>query len=86
MAPREVVICEGNPRGALPGKNAEHDACIYNTIFGEELPDVKFVAGGNAKDVAADRLGLVAALPLVATGIKVRRLIDCDDHAPPRRC
>ncbi len=82
VAPREVVICEGNPVGVIPGKNAEHDATIYDTIFGEEFPDVKFLAGGNAKGVAGDRLGIVAALPLVASGIKVRRLIDRDDHAP----
>ncbi len=81
VAPREVVICEGNPAGVIPGKNAEHDATIYNTIFGEEMPDVKFIAGGNAKDVAADRLGFVAALPKMAFGIKVRRLIDRDDHS-----
>jgi len=82
VAPREVVICEGNPVGAIPGKNAEHDATIYNSIFGEEMPDVKFLAGGSAKDVAADRLGFVAALPMIASGIKVRRLVDRDDHAP----
>ena len=81
VAPREVVVCEGNPRGVVGGKNAEHDAKILNTIFGDELPDVKFLAGGNAKDVAADRLGFVAALPSVAAGISVRRLIDRDDHA-----
>jgi len=81
IAPKEVVICEGNPAGALPGKNAGHDATIYNEIFGEEMPDVKFIAGGNAKDVAADRLGFVAALPKMASGIKLRRLIDRDDHS-----
>jgi predicted ATPase len=82
IAPKEVVICEGNPVGAIPGKNAAHDARVYNTIFGAELPDVKFLAGGNANAVATDRLGFVAALPLVASGITVRRLIDRDDHAP----
>src|SRR5262249_38118263 len=81
VAPREVVICEGNPTGIVAGKNSAHDAAIYNTIFAEEFPEVKFIASGNAHDVARDRLGLVAALPLVATGISVRRLIDRDDHA-----
>ncbi|MGE3988702.1 AAA family ATPase [Pseudorhodoplanes sp.] len=82
VAPREVIVCEGNPAGAIPGKNAEHDATIYNTVFGDEMPDAKFVASGNSKEVAADRLGFVAALPKLAIGIKVRRLIDRDDHAP----
>lgn len=81
VAPREVVICEGNPTSTIPGKKAEHDATIYNTVFAEEMPDVKFLSGGNAKEVAGDRLGFVAALPMIASGIKVRRLIDRDDHA-----
>lgn len=81
VAPREVVVCEGNPVGAVPGKNAEHDATIYNSIFGDHVPDVKFLSGGNAKDVAGDRLGFVAALPNLVSGIQVRRLIDRDDHA-----
>ncbi len=82
VTPREVVICEGNPVGVIPGKNSEHDARIYDTIFGDEFPDVKFLSGGNSKDVAGDRLGIVAALPMIASGIAVRRLIDRDDHAP----
>lgn len=82
VAPEQVIVCEGNPAGALPGKNAEHDATIYNTVFGDHFPGVKFIAGGNAKDVASDRLGFVAALPNLAAGMSVKRLIDRDDHAP----
>jgi hypothetical protein len=81
VAPHEVVICEGNPLGFVPSKNAGHDAEIYNTIFGDEFPDVKFLAGGNSKDVSSDRLGFLAALPGIVTGISVRRLIDRDDHS-----
>lgn len=82
VAPREVVICEGNPGGPMPGKNAEHDAKIYSTIFKDELPDVTFISAGSASQVTGDFLGLATALPKVATGMKVRRLIDRDDHAP----
>jgi hypothetical protein len=32
--------------------------------------------------VAGDYLGIAAALPKIASGIKVKRLIDRDDHAP----
>ncbi|WAX93980.1 AAA family ATPase [Aminobacter sp. NyZ550] len=81
VAPRQVMICEGNPMGPLPGKNAEHDARIYETIFAEEFPDVTFISAGNAKEVAGDFLGLAAILPKVAAGMKVSRLIDHDDHA-----
>lgn len=83
VAPREVVICEGNPAGPVPGKNAEHDARCYDAIFADEFPDVKFLSAGSSNEVAADRLKLVAALPKVVQGIAVRRVIDRDDHAQP---
>lgn len=82
VAPREVVICEGNPAGPVHGKNAEHDAKVYSTIFAEELPDLTFISAGSASQVSGDFLGLATALPKVETGMKVRRLIDRDDHAP----
>lgn len=80
VAPRAVIICEGNPAGPVPGKNAEYDATCYDTIFSDEFPDVKFLSAGNAADVVNDRLAFVAALPKVAAGIEVRRVIDRDDH------
>jgi hypothetical protein len=82
VAPREIVICEGNPAGPIPGKNAEHDATCYEAIFSDEYPDVKFLSAGNAADVAKDKLSFVSALPKIAAGIRVRRLIDRDDHGP----
>lgn len=82
IAPREVVICEGNPVGQVSGKNVEHDARVYSTIFADELPDVSFIAAGSASQVSGDFLALATALPKVAVGMKVTRLIDLDDHAP----
>lgn len=81
VAPREIVICEGSPAGPVQGKNAEHDAKIYSTIFAEEFPDVTFISAGSASQVSGDFLGLATALPKVASGMKVTRLIDRDDHA-----
>jgi predicted ATPase len=82
VAPREVVICEGNPAGSVQGKNVEHDAKIYSTIFAEELSDVTFISAGSASQISGDFMGLATALPKVATGMNVKRLIDRDDHAP----
>jgi hypothetical protein len=82
VAPRELVVCEGNPAGAVPGKNADHDARCYSAIFAADLPDVAFVSGGNSHDVAGDRFGVAAAFPTVVKGTRVSRLIDRDDHAP----
>jgi len=82
VVPKHVVICEGNPRGAVLGKNTEHDACIYESIFGDEMPDTTFISAGNSKEVQNDFIGLATILPKLASGMKVTRLIDLDDHAP----
>lgn len=82
IAPKEIVICEGNPSGSVPGKNAEHDARCYEIIFAAEFPDTKFISGGNSGDVSSDRLGFAAVFPNVVKGISVKRLIDRDDHSP----
>ncbi|MFS0710394.1 AAA family ATPase [Brevundimonas phoenicis] len=83
IAPSEVVICEGNPAGAVGGKNVEHDARVYSTIFANEKPDVTFISAGSSNQVSGDFLALATALPKVAAGMKVRRVIDLDDHAQP---
>lgn len=80
VAPSEVVICEGNPAGQVPGKNAEHDARVYTTIFADEFPDTTFISAGNSREVSGDFLGIAAALPKIANGMKIKRLIDLDDH------
>jgi hypothetical protein len=81
VAPREVVICEGDSTAATQGKDKEFDATCYDIIFRDEFPDVKFLSGGNASDVTKDRLGFLTVLPKLAK-IEVRRLIDRDDHSP----
>lgn len=81
VAPQNIIVCEGTPGGASTGKNAEHDARCYTTIFGDELPDTVFVSGGNLMDVAADRIGFAAKLPAIIQGSSVHRLIDRDDHS-----
>lgn len=80
VAPKQVVICEGNPKGMVLGKNTEHDARIYETIFGDEMPDTTFISAGNSKEVQNDFIGLATVLPKLASGMKIIRLIDLDDH------
>jgi predicted ATPase len=82
VAPKQVVICEGNPKGAVPGKNTEHDARIYETIFCDEMPDTIFISAGNSIQVQNDFIGLATVLPKIASGMGVIRVIDLDDHAP----
>lgn len=81
VAPAEIVLCEGNPKGAVQGKNQEHDARCYECIFSEEFPDTKFISSGSSKEVSGDRLKFAAAFPKIIPGIKIRRLIDRDDHS-----
>ena len=82
VAPRLVVVCEGNPAGPVNGKNVEQDARIFTTIFSDEFPDITFISAGSSSQVSGDFLALATALPRVAVGMKVTRLIDLDDHAP----
>ncbi|MEY8099564.1 AAA family ATPase [Falsihalocynthiibacter sp. S25ZX9] len=82
VAPSEIIICEGNPTGGVPGKNSEYDAHVYGKIFGEEKPDVKFISAGNSIQIQSDFIGLATQLPNIAKGINVVRLIDLDDHSP----
>src|SRR5699024_1749880 len=55
---------------------------IYETIFGDEMPDTTFISAGNSKEVQNDFIGLATVLPKLASGMKIIRLIDLDDHAP----
>ena len=82
VSPKQLIICEGNPKIPVPGKNEEHDARIYGAIFEGEFPDTRFISGGNSHDVAADRLKFATVFPNVIKGVAVRRLIDRDDHSP----
>jgi predicted ATP-dependent endonuclease of OLD family len=82
VTPSEIVICEGNPTSEVPGKNSAFDAIVYNTIFGDEKPDVKFISAGNSIQIQSDFIGLATQLPNIAKGINVVRLIDLDDHTP----
>lgn len=78
VAPRKVVICEGNPRNTDTSKNAEFDARCYRIIFAEEFPDVQFLSAGNANDVEEDKLAFTEAIKALAKGIEIIRVIDRD--------
>ena len=51
-------------------------------IFADEVPDTKFLSGGNSHDVENDRLALLQAIEALVRGSKVQRLIDRDDRSP----
>ena len=81
VAPNRVVICEGQPLTGNRETNNNHDARCYNTIFGDEFPDIQFVSGGSDSEVLNDKHGLAGALKLMFSGgVEIVRLIDRDDR------
>ena len=81
VAPREVILCEGSRLGA-GGPSEGLDAKIYESIFGDEFPETRFIPGGNSHQVENDRLALIEAMQSLVQGTRVRRLIDRDDMSP----
>ena len=81
IAPRQIVICEGEPRNRSAGQNYSHDSRCYEQIFQDEFPETQFVPGGNALEVADDRRGIRYAIGLLIKGAEVVRLIDRDDQS-----
>ena len=82
VAPEKVIICEGEPRNSNAGQNYSHDARCYNTIFGTEFPEARFVPGGNSSEVIGDKRGIAYALGVLTEGTEVKRLVDRDSRSP----
>ena len=81
VAPRKVILCEGQPLTSRPTRNHSHDARCYETIFGDEFPEIRFVSVGGDNEVLNDKRGLVEILHSIVNGLEVVRLIDRDDRA-----
>ena len=80
VAPRRVVICEGEPLKRQPVRNHSNDAKCYETIFEEEFPETRFVSMGSDQQIIGDKRGLAEALRLLVGGLEVVRLLDRDDR------
>ncbi len=80
VAPRRVVICEGEPRTNRSTHNHSLDADCYNQIFEREFPETRFVSMGSDRQIVGDQRGLAEALRLLIGGLDVVRLIDRDDR------
>ncbi len=81
VTPRQIVICEGVPRGTAYGANVAHDAECLDTIFADEYSDAKFLAGGNCHEVVSDRHALIGAIEALSRGAQIIRMIDRDDRS-----
>ena len=82
VAPKRVVICEGEPKNSDSGKSYSHDARCYERIFETTFPETQFIPGGNALEVAGDKRGIAYALGVLSQGSEVVKLIDRDSQSP----
>lgn len=80
VAPKRVIICEGEPLADQEIRNYSHDAKCYDVIFETEFPETMFVSMGSDQQIIGDKRGLAEALCLLIDGLTVVRLIDRDDR------
>ncbi|MCY4150963.1 MAG: AAA family ATPase [Aestuariivita sp.] len=80
IAPEIVVICEGESKNHGAGRNHDHDARCYETIFAKKYPEAKFLPSLNDQDIINDRLYYAKAFEDLFSGkIRIIRLVDRDD-------
>jgi predicted ATPase len=76
VAPKTIVACESGSKDGKPGEG--YDAAIYNEIFGDEFPEVRFISIGAATQMEGDRFLVLQAVGNLIKGTTVMRLIDRD--------
>ena len=81
VAPRQVVICEGEPITDPPRRNQSLDADCYSRIFEDEFPETEFLSMGNDQQVLDDQRGVAEAFRKLIGAMAVVRLIDRDDRS-----
>ena len=80
IAPRRIVICEGDSQKNVRGFDAE----CYNELFKDISPETLFISCGGSKEVTQSK-HLAGILEAVADDIKVEWLIDRDDMSDDTR-
>ena len=82
IVPKQIVICEGEPKNSNTTKNYSHDAQCYERIFEAEFPETQFLPGGSPKEIIEDRRGLAFAFSHLTRGVQIIKLVDRDDLSP----
>ena len=77
VAPKRIILCEGNPEKAAEG----FDAACYNRIFESRYPDTLFISIGSRTNLKnpGTVTNLIPALEAIAKGTEILRLQDQDD-------
>lgn len=78
IAPEVIILCEGSLNGS---RRKNFDADIYNTIFGNEFPDITFISGGSCTDLEKDDHIGYSILKEMLKSSKILRLLDRDDKS-----
>ena len=77
VAPKRIILCEGNPEKAAEG----FDAACYNRIFESRHPETRFISIGSRKHLKnpGTVTNLIPVLEAIAKGAEILRLQDQDD-------
>lgn len=77
VAPKQIILCEGNPEEAAEG----FDAACYNRIFESRHPETRFISIGSRTNLKnpGTVTNLIPALEAIAKGAEILRLQDRDD-------
>ncbi len=78
IAPEVIVLCEGNLNGS---RRKNFDAAIYDTIFGNEFPNISFISGGSCTDLEKEDYVGYLLLKEMLKSSKILRLLDRDDKS-----
>lgn len=78
IAPEVIILCEGSLNGS---RRKNFDAAIYDTIFGNEFPNISFISGGSCTDLEKDDYVGYLLLKEMLKSSKVLRLLDRDDKS-----
>lgn len=78
VAPRMIIRCEGSSTAAA---GDGFDAQVYEIIFGNEFPDVRFVSSGASNDLEKDISLVTAAIEGKVPGLTFKKLFDRDDRS-----
>ena len=77
VAPKQIILCEGNPEEAAEG----FDAACYNRIFESRYPETRFISIGSRTNLKnpGTVTNLIPALEAIAKGAEILRLQDRDE-------
>jgi AAA15 family ATPase/GTPase len=78
MAPRNIVFCEGTPKGR---KYKNFDAQIYTVIFEQKYHDTKFISLGSCSELENLESITVGIVGSILNASQIIKIVDRDDRS-----